>query len=73
LKEPTLQNDSLIGMAAGTDGAGKTARLGMPVAGVDSMRVKTFSATRTALAAFGAVAAVGFIVAVAGGLYGDQP
>ena len=73
LKEPTLQNDSLTGMTAGAQGEGKGGHLAMPVAGVDSIRVKTFSATRTVLAAFEAVAAVGFVVAVTGGLWGDEP
>jgi hypothetical protein len=73
LNEPTLHNDSLMGMAAVSHGEGKSTHLAMPVAGVDSIRVKTFSATRTALAAFGAAAAVGFIVAVSGGLWGDEP
>ena len=73
LNGPKYRNDSLIGEVSPAQGSGIPTEVARPLSGVDSLRIKKSSASRTVLAAIGVMAAIGFIVAVSGGLYGDQP
>ena len=73
LQEPSVRSDSLVGTVTKAQGATERPTVARPLADVDSLRVRKVSATRTVLATVGIIGAFGFIVAVSGGLYGDEP
>ena len=73
VKDPAIRNDSLIGSSPSTADGETLSRRGWPLVGIDSLRVRKVSPTRTVLAAIGIVGAVAFVAAVSGGAYGDQP
>jgi hypothetical protein len=72
VRSAVVRDDSLLGTVRPVKGDTVGVAVGWRVESIDSVRVRHVSATRSVLAAIGVFAAFGFIVAISGGLYGEE-